>query len=272
MPHIIEPDRLQRIRPVAQLVQSPLSLNVTYLGMIVDRPPFNDVNVRQAVVRALNLSGMMVFLGRGSNVSATGPLSPDISGHDPSVHQAPYSPPIARGMLERAKYEAGAPVPLVYYGAIKIHAEVAAAIQDDLHKVRIPVTLAPQGSMTDLLDAIKALDRGLFINAWNARGPYPERFLIPLFHSGSIGRDNLTRYNNPKLDTLLEEARQLPEARRRPRQERLSQAQRIIVADAPMVFLYHAPRISAVSRRVRGLAITPSALPYDKLVGVELAP
>lgn len=270
MPHVVEPDRLDRIRPIAHLIQSPLSLNITYLGMRVDRPPFNDANVRQAVVRALNIPAMMVFLGRGSNVPATGPLSPDIPGHDPSVQQAPYSAAIARGMLARTKYP-GSPVPLVYFGGVKIHTEVAIAIQNDLLKVGVPVSLAPQGTMKDLLDTIKTLEQGLFINAWNARAAYAERFLLPLFQSSPVVRDNLTRYSNPALDKLLDRARQLaPEDRRR--REALSQAQRIIVDDAPMAFLYHAPRISAVSRRVRGLAITPSALPYDKLVGVQLAP
>lgn len=107
-------------------------------------------------------------------------------------------------------------------------------------------------------------------NAWSVRGPEPERFLLPLFHSRSLRSDNYTRYSNARLDAVLDEARQQPDGRRR--QALYGQAQRLVVDDAPMVFLYHAPRISAVSRRVLGLELTSSTLPYDKLVHVDLAP
>jgi peptide/nickel transport system substrate-binding protein len=101
------------------------------------------------------------------------------------------------------------------------------------------------------------------------RGPYPERVLFPLFHSRSLGTTNLTRYSNPELDTLLEEALRLPEALAL---DAYARAQRILVDDAPMVFLYHATRVAAVAERVRRLEVNLGALPYDKLVNVELAP
>jgi ABC-type transport system substrate-binding protein len=51
----------------------------------------------------------------------------------------------------------------------------------------------------------------------------------------------------------------------------LSQAQRMIVEDAPMVFLYHAIRVAAYADRVQGLELNLGLLPHDKLVKVDLA-
>ncbi len=270
MPHIVEPDRLERIREVATLIQSPLTLNLTYLGFVTDRPPFTDPAVRRAIVHALNLPGMMLFLGRGSNIPATGPLTPHVRAYDRTARQGAYDPPAAKALLARARYSAQTEVPLVYNESVKIHAQVAAAIQTDLERVGVRVNLDGRQGMGDLLSAIRAQDRGMFINSWSVRGPQPERFLAPLFHSRAHGATNYTRYGNPRLDALLDEARALLDG---PRQQALyAQAQRLIVDDAPMVFLYHAPRVSAVSHRVRGLELASSTLPHDKLVNVEVVP
>ena len=110
----------------------------------------------------------------------------------------------------------------------------------------------------------------MFLYSWHVRAPYPERILLPLFHSGSAETTNLTQYHNPLLDKLLGEALQLPEG---PAQNRLySQAQRLIVDDAPMVFLYHATKMAAHTDRVRGLELNLGSLPHDKLVKVDVTP
>ena len=100
------------------------------------------------------------------------------------------------------------------------------------------------------------------------RSPYPERLLVPLFHSLSGGTTNLTRYTNPAVDKLLDNALRRPEG---PELNRIySQVQHLVVNDAPMVFLYHLTRIVAHSARVRGLEMTVGMDPHDRLVGVDL--
>ena len=71
------------------------------------------------------------------------------------------------------------------------------------------------------------------------------------------------------LDKMLDEALRLPEG---PGQTKLySQIQKLIVEEAPMLFLYHAIRMAAYSDRVQGLELNLAALPHDKLVKVDLA-
>lgn len=111
----------------------------------------------------------------------------------------------------------------------------------------------------------------MFLYGWHLRAPYPERLLIPLFHSHSAGTSNLTHYKNPTLDKLLDEVVRLPEGSAQRRA--YSQIQRLIVDDAPMLFLYHATRMAAYNKeRVQGLELDLAALPHDKLVKVDLAP
>jgi light-regulated signal transduction histidine kinase (bacteriophytochrome) len=103
--------------------------------------------------------------------------------------------------------------------------------------------------------------------SWHVRAPYPERLLIPLFQSRSIGSTSFTRYGNPVVDRFLESALRLPE-----QQQLYAQAQRQIVEDAPMLFLYHGTRMAAVGERVRGISLNLSAAPHDKLVTVDIRP
>lgn len=79
-----------------------------------------------------------------------------------------------------------------------------------------------------------------------------------------------TDYRNPEIDKRLDEALRLPEG---PAQNRIySQIQKLILEDAPMVFLYHSMRIAAHVNRVHGLELNLGALPYGKLVKVDLRP
>jgi peptide/nickel transport system substrate-binding protein len=110
----------------------------------------------------------------------------------------------------------------------------------------------------------------MFLYSWHLRAPYPERLLIPLFHSRSPQTTNLTQYKNLEIDRLLDEAPRLPEG---PAQSRAySQVQKLIVDDAPMVFLYHATRMAAYAARVQGLELNLGSLPHDKLLRVDLTP
>ena len=139
-----------------------------------------------------------------------------------------------------------------------------------MRRAGVTVELAGKASFGDVLAAARAREGHMFVSAWNVRGPYPERVLFPLFHSRSLDTTNLTRYRNQQVDTLLEEALRLPEGHAQ--QQAYARAQRLIVDDAPVVFLYHAARIAAVSKRVQGLQLNLGSLPSDKLVRVDLRP
>jgi peptide/nickel transport system substrate-binding protein len=270
-PNIVDPIYFEKIRGTARIGLVPIpALNLTHLGFVVDRVPFNDARVRRAIVHALDLPRMTVFLGRGSAIPARGPLPPAVKGYDPVVSQAPHDAAKARELLAKAGHGSGLTVPLVHHDGYTIHAEVAGAIQAELRRVGVAVRLVGKSSWGDLLSAIRAQESGMFLYSWNVRGPYPERILFPLFHSRSVGTTNLTRYRNARLDTLLEEALRLPEGPAQ--QAAYAQAQRLLVEDAPMAFLYHASRMAAVSERVQRLEMNLGSLPHDKLVNVDLLP
>jgi peptide/nickel transport system substrate-binding protein len=270
-PWLRDPALFERVResPQVKLVPVP-GLNVFYLGFYTERMPFANPLLRRAVVQAINIPRTVLFLGRGAAVAAKGPLPPAMKGHDPATGQAAHDPQAARELLRRAGHGSDLTVKLVHNSAVTFVSEIAGAIQSDLSRIGIKVELIGKSNWRDVVTAVRAREGDMFLYDWNVRAPYPERLLVPLFHSRSSGTTNLTQYRNATLDRLLDEVLRLPEG---PAQARIySQAQKLIVDDAPMVFLYHATRMSAHADRVQGLELNLGSLPHDKLVGVDLGP
>ena len=78
----------------------------------------------------------------------------------------------------------------------------------------------------------------LFYLSWWADYSDPENFLFPLFHSSNFGSaGNRTRYSNPIVDVLIEKGQNVLDRKRR--ESYYMQAEKIIVDDAPWVFLWH---------------------------------
>ncbi len=270
-PVLADPTLFERVResPQLKLVAVP-GLNVFYLGFYTERPPLNNTLLRRAVVQGVNVQRTALFLGRGAAVTAKGPLAPAMKGYDPGVSQAPHDLQAAKELLSKGGHGQGPTLSLVHNSAVTYDAELAGAIQSDLGRIGIKVELIGKPSFPEMLKAVRAREGDMFLYGWHLRAPYPERLLVPLFHSRTAGTSNLTHYKNPNLDKMLDEALRLPEG---PAQTRIySQIQKLIVEEAPMVFLYHAIRMAAYSNRVQGLELNIGTLPHDKLVKVDLAP
>lgn len=270
VPTIPDPNILEQLRenPKVRLMAVP-GLNIFYLGMYTDRPPFNDPVLRKAIVQGIDSSRMAQILGRGATETAKGPLSPAMKGYDPEVTQVAYDPQSARELLTRAGFGSGT-LRLVYNSSVAFLGELAGAVRSDLGRIGLTVEFVGKPSFRELVAAARAREGDMFLYTWFVRAPYPERILMPLFHSRAVGTSNLTRYQNPSVDKMLEEAIRLPEGAE---QQRLyARIQRVIVDDAPMVFLFHWTRMAALRPRVKGLALKLDSAPADKLVTVDLVP
>lgn len=82
-------------------------------------------------------------------------------------------------------------------------------------------------------------------------------FLTQLFHSKNKGASgNRSFYDNPEVDRLLDEARQeIDEAKRL---ELYEEVQKVLIEDAPMVYVYHQAYLTGVSNDIDGYWINSS--------------
>jgi oligopeptide transport system substrate-binding protein len=96
----------------------------------------------------------------------------------------------------------------------------------------------------------------LSLSGWLADYPSPDNFLYQLFHSKNSGAGGVwTYYDDAEVDRLLEEARAtLDEGKRL---DLYAQAERTVLADAPVIPLYFCASFCLTNARVQGQAVDP---------------
>jgi ABC-type transport system substrate-binding protein len=261
IPSLSDPEAIQRAQgdPRVRLHIVP-GFNVYYLGLQCRKAPFDQIAMRHAVVRGIDIP-RAAFAGRGAATAACGPLPPHMQGFDPAIRQAPYDPAEATALLALAGYD-GRPLALLHHGPPSFGRDLALAVERDLRDVGLNVVRKEMPAWGDLVKAAAAGEGHLFLYSWHMRTDDAQGFLRALVHSSNVGVSNLTGYANPEVDRLLD---QTP-----PRE--LSRVQASMRDDAPMLFLAHWTRVAAQGVAVRNLRLDLGVLPQDKLVGVRLGP
>jgi len=106
------------------------------------------------------------------------------------------------------------------------------------------------------LGKVRAEAPALFALSWFLKSEDPDLSMYPLFYSKNQPLPNRSNYNNPEVDQLLVQARQV--ADRGKRAELYKKAQRLIVEDAPWVFVDHEVQVVATRAAVKGFKLHPS--------------
>lgn len=240
------------------------ALDSRYIGLNCEVPPLDDRRVRQALNYAVNKADVIALMN-GRGVEARGIVPPTMPGYHVDLSGYPYDPAKARALLAEAGLAAGFTTEFWTQGT-DIDLKIAQKIQQDLAKVAIHLEIKSV-AWSAFLEAIRQPKTvpACFLG-WSADFPDPSNFLDVLFHSG--GANNHSFYANPEVDRLLERARTIPDEGARFALE--AEAERMIVADAPIVFLYHPISYVVHDPRVHDLVIHP-LLP-SRLTDVWLEP
>jgi ABC-type oligopeptide transport system substrate-binding subunit len=116
-------------------------------------------------------------------------------------------------------------------------------------------------------DEIDAGHHGqLLAYGWCADYPDPENFADALFYTGS--ENNLGHYSNPALDTLLEKAR--VERGTTVRLGMYKEAEKIIVDDAPAIFLNYNMSYTLIKPYIKGYTHVPlSTVPFYRWLSID---
>ena len=76
-------------------------------GKPLEKNPFKDIRVRQAMSKAINRQAIVERVMEGLAMPAGNVLSPSVIGHDPAVKPEPFDPEGARKLLAEAGYPDG---------------------------------------------------------------------------------------------------------------------------------------------------------------------
>lgn len=215
--------------------------NDVILAMNNSRKPYTDVRVRRALTHAINkpevVKGAMFGFGRvlGSNVDPLNPYFVDLSG------AVPYDPARARKLLAEAGYPNGFDAVLKvapqYYYTVRTGEVIAA----QLKKVGVKVSIEQIEWGQWLSRVYKEAEYDLTIighaEAWDIAN-----YANPKYYF---------RYDSPKFQALYRKSEVTIDDKAR--RELYVQMQKLLVEDAPAVWLYVHPRLAATRKGLQGL-------------------
>jgi len=239
-------------------VHKATGLTVWYAGFNVEKKPFTDRRVRQAFNHAVNKDAIVRDILKGTGIPAVGPLLPGTWAFEPNVHKYPYNPGLARKLLAEAGYPNGLEVDFWVPesgSGMQAPVEMSTVIQANLAAVGVkaPLKTFEWGSY---LGKVRSDAPAMFALSWFLKSEDPDLSMYPLFFSKNQPLPNRSNYNNPEVDQLLVQARQLTD--RAKRAELYRKAQRLIVEDAPWLFVDHEVQVVATRANVKGFHLHPS--------------
>ncbi|MBS1270910.1 MAG: Heme-binding protein A [Candidatus Marinimicrobia bacterium] len=208
-------------------------MNLFYIGLNCNKPPFDDVRVRRAMSYALDAETILNTTLNGAGVLSHGPIPPGLASYDSTRKRYGYNPDKAKELLAEAGYPRGFTIELWQSQNSTLN-QITEAFQAYYARIGIEVNIV-RTDFNLLMDAIRQGEPDMYYMNWWADYPDAENFLYPLFHSSQAARRN--RYANPEVDSLIEQNRVTVDPQERIKLAR--KAEKLIYEDAPYVFLWH---------------------------------
>jgi peptide/nickel transport system substrate-binding protein len=225
------------------------SVSLSYIGFNMEKEPFDDERVRQAISMAINKEGIISGILDDTGIPAVGPLAPDVFGFDDSVEPLGYDTDAAQELLAEAGFEDGFST-TIWTNDSRERMAIAEYVQAELAKINVDVSIEIL-EWGAYLEQTANGQHDMFILGWSVVTGDADYGMYPLFHSSNVGEaGNRTFMEDAELDEILEEARQT--ADEETRLDLYKQAQEMLVEDAPMIYLYHQEYLVGLRDEVQG--------------------
>lgn len=244
----LPPQRVTELATSGEIiVQKKSGGDYWYVGLNLDREPFNDVRVRQAIAYAINRDDVAAAAKWDTATPNDGPISPDSFWY---YDYQPYDQDLekAKELLAEAGYPDGFDtefMPTTFYEETVRSAQV---LQAQLAQVGINADIRTLEWGT-WLEEEGAGNFDMYICGWVGNLDPDDYFYAQHYTDAGF---NFTGYTNLDADALLDEGR--TETDEAARKEIYDQVQELIIDEAPYVFLYSSDVVQAWQPYVNGYA------------------
>jgi peptide/nickel transport system substrate-binding protein len=224
------------------------------LQMRIDRPPFDNLRLRQAIAHAIDRKRMVDIVMDGKATIAEGFTPPGLWWFDPDLRSYAYDPAKAKELLA----EIG-PMPELQLTLstqpVVLYQQISQLAQEQLKAVGLKVRVEPVSVSDWYPQLIQGAINFLPIR-WTQR-PDPDGLFTYLFHSKS--KANTSRYSNSQVDELLDRARSFGDESKRRALYR--DAQKLMTHDLPYIPLFFTVEYAAMRDNVRNFVWIPDEIP-----------
>jgi oligopeptide transport system substrate-binding protein len=174
-----------------------------------------NIKLRQAISAAINRDEINTAVYNDSRTNSTGVTPDGIPGFAADLCEyCTYDLEQAQTLYDEWVAEGGAltePIPL-QFNADAGHEPVAAIVVDNLAQIGIEAVAEPMNGETYFSDLADGACKAMCRAGWFADYPTYDNFMFDLFHTDSIGGNNLGSFSNEDFDALVDEAKQTVDA------------------------------------------------------------
>ena len=269
MPTSLSPDAVKRLEQDPNLqVKSFQGSNVVLLTLNTASSPLDNVKVRQAMAYAIDRESLIKNLLLGFGKIAHSIIPEESWSYSPGQTYS-YDPAMAKRLLDEAGYrdlDGDGPgmrfdKPVVYKlsGSSIAGRQYAGVIQNYLKEVGIPVEIQTPEQNT-LFDELQRGNFQIAYTQW-VGGNQDPIFYKDLFATSEIPTQthrsrNRSRYSNPELDALLNEAVNTFDRARA--KEMYTKIQAIVSRDVPVFPLWYQSNIVIAKKNVQNIQVNAS--------------
>ncbi len=244
-------EELKKNPELAPYLLDTVQLHTSYLTYDCSHPPFDRVEVRQAMSYAINRTRINERIFSGLGVLANSLLPPGLLGYDEKLPRYEFDPDRARMLLRKAGYDKGFSVDYWRWDTDEFYnsGQIPMMIED-LANVGIKVNV----SMHTAVEARKLNSTPghgtILAGNWYADFPDSDNFFFIFFHSESQTINGM-QFFSPELDAKIDEARYSSDIERRT--EIYRGLNEMALREAPAVFLFHERFFVIYKPELRGL-------------------
>jgi peptide/nickel transport system substrate-binding protein len=254
----IRADKALRILKETGLGYQGITLNIgNKNGLLkgysnVGTPIASSGDLRKAFELAIDRKTMNKVVFGGTVLPGCTPLSPSSPWFDETVTCTPYNPKLAKSLVQKSGVSNPTVHLMVPTGTVALR--LAQFLQSQEQAVGIHLTI----DSTDFVTSLSKADAGTYDTyqiGWSGRVD-PDGNIYQFV--ATTGSQNDSGYSNPRLDLILNNARKASTEAARKTLYRA--AQKLILDDRPLIYLYHPITRASLSTKLKGVRLYPDTL------------
>jgi len=250
-----------------QLVVVP-ELSFYYIGLNINSPPFDDINIRRAFSRAIDKEKLASLVFRDMIQPADGILPPGIPGFNEKLSGLAYDVDEAMRLIEESSYGDVSSLPPITITTAGWGGIISQSLEAIIHQWQQNLGVEVQVRQLEPERFLYYLDEEMnemFDWGWIADYPHPQNFLEILFHSDS--EHNNGGYSNPEVDALIEMAN--VEMDYELSLTLYQQAEQKMVDDAACIPLWFGKNYILIKPHIKGYKLSPMGTAMLNKVWIE---
>jgi peptide/nickel transport system substrate-binding protein len=233
----IDPGAAAALRRVPSLrVISQDSINFVWIGINVEKPPFDNVKVRQAIRAAVDVDQVLTGAYDGAVDRAYGPIAPGLLGYWAQAPRYKRDVKQARQLLQQAGVGNGLRAKLTLLNQ-PVYQSAGQIVQALLADVGIQLDLDVQDPGSFWSAGNGDAGKGLELSLQRFGGKADPAFQMQWFTSDQVGSWNWQRWQNPDYDALFKKAGASMD--KSARQAMYVQMQQLMDQSAAFIWLTH---------------------------------